>query len=234
MKISGVYKITNLVSGKSYVGSSKDIYGRWKRHRYDLRKGKHPNNHLQNAWNLYGDETFTIDIVEECSLDRDILLRREQYYLDVLTPEYNFCHIAGSTLGAKRSEETKAKMSMSNKGQRAWNKGMKLSDEWKRKIGESQVGKAISDEQKKHQSEIMKGRISPNKGKKMSEEQKEKLRLSHLGKVSPNKGKKMSEEQKVKISKANTGRRWTDEQKLYLREVLSAKKQASTPTGEKK
>ena len=54
-KISGVYKITNMVNGLFYISSSKDIHTRWKQHKKNLRNGDHNNTHLQNAWNLYGE-----------------------------------------------------------------------------------------------------------------------------------------------------------------------------------
>ena len=45
----GVYKITNLLNGKVYVGQTKEKFQRrfWL-HRWQLRKGKHDNKHLQN------------------------------------------------------------------------------------------------------------------------------------------------------------------------------------------
>jgi group I intron endonuclease len=44
------------------------------------------------------------------------LIQREQYYIDLLNPEYNICKIAGSNLGFKHSEITKEKLSISKKG----------------------------------------------------------------------------------------------------------------------
>lgn len=38
--------------------------------------------------------------------DKDILLEREQYYLNILNPAYNILKIAGSNAGHKQSEET--------------------------------------------------------------------------------------------------------------------------------
>ena len=82
----GIYKIENLIDGNLYYGSSKNIQKRWKTHRSQLDSGKHGNVYLQRAWIKYGNDSFIFEIVEECSLD--ILLEREQYYLD-LNPEYN-------------------------------------------------------------------------------------------------------------------------------------------------
>ncbi len=78
----GIYKITNKINQKFYIGSSERIRGRWVEHLYLLRSNQHTSTHLQNAWNLYKEENFTFEILEECS--KDILIKREQYYLDTL------------------------------------------------------------------------------------------------------------------------------------------------------
>lgn len=57
---------------------------------------------------------FSLEILEYCDLD--VLIKREQYYIDLLKPEYNIINIANSRLGSKQSEETKTKISISNKG----------------------------------------------------------------------------------------------------------------------
>ena len=77
----GIYKILNNSNGKFYIGSSKIIETRWKRHQIRLNRNYHSNKHLQYAWNKYGNAAFELSIVEEC--DVDVLLEREQYYLDV-------------------------------------------------------------------------------------------------------------------------------------------------------
>ena len=83
-KIYGVYKIINLVNGKIYVGSSKDIKNRWTQHIKALNEGTHGNIHLQNAWNKYHEENFKFKIIEECS--PEIQFEREQFYLNELNP----------------------------------------------------------------------------------------------------------------------------------------------------
>jgi group I intron endonuclease len=45
-----------------------------------------------------------------------LLLSREQYYIDILSPEYNILKVAGSKLGYKHSEATKIKISISKTG----------------------------------------------------------------------------------------------------------------------
>ena len=84
-KICGVYKITNIVNGKIYIGSSKDILNRWYQHERNLDEGNHGNAHLQNAWDKYGGKnSFTFEIIEECN--PTIQFEREQFYLDKLNP----------------------------------------------------------------------------------------------------------------------------------------------------
>ena len=61
----GIYKITNTANGKVYIGSSVDVHGRFNCHRSDLRNNRHGNQHLQNAWNLYGENSFVFEIIEE-------------------------------------------------------------------------------------------------------------------------------------------------------------------------
>jgi group I intron endonuclease len=82
----GIYKIENLVNGKRYYGSSKNIDKRWSDHKNQLRAGKHGNYYLQRAWVKYGEDKFSFEIIEECMVET--LLEREQHYLN-MSPEYN-------------------------------------------------------------------------------------------------------------------------------------------------
>lgn len=79
-KICGIYRITNTVNGKSYVGQSGNIKTRFEQHRSELRHNKHDNDYLQNAWNKYGEENFIFEIIKLCS--RDELDELEIYYID--------------------------------------------------------------------------------------------------------------------------------------------------------
>ena len=83
-KTCGVYKITNLVNGKIYVGSSKDIGQRWNQHKEYLNKNIHGNTHLQRAWDKYGENNFKFEIIEEC--EPVVRFEREQFYLNTLNP----------------------------------------------------------------------------------------------------------------------------------------------------
>ena len=82
----GVYRIKNLINGKCYYGSSKNIEKRWSRHKRELNNNTHINCILQRAWDKYGENNFIFEIIEVCAIN--VLLETEQKYLD-LQPDYN-------------------------------------------------------------------------------------------------------------------------------------------------
>src|SRR6185503_19285195 len=103
---SGIYKIINLINEKFYIGSAVNIRKRWNCHKYQLRKNKHPNSHLQNAWNKYGELNFKLELIEFIE-NKNELLFREQFYIDTLKPPYNLAPNAKSMLGFKHNEASK-------------------------------------------------------------------------------------------------------------------------------
>ena len=81
--MQGIYKIINIDTGKYYVGSSKTIVKRWGEHRLDLTRKVHDNEHLQSAWNLYGESKFKFVVVEQLpNITYSELLANEQRHLD--------------------------------------------------------------------------------------------------------------------------------------------------------
>lgn len=111
---AGVYNWLNLISGKSYVGSSINLGKRFQNYfNYNYISGSRQNMIIHKALLSYGYSNFKVEILEYCN--KDETLAREQYYLDLLKPEYNILKIAGSPLGVKHSEATKIKMRLSGK-----------------------------------------------------------------------------------------------------------------------
>ena len=153
----GIYKILNTVDGKQYIGSAVNFNRRKIVHWSRLRNGTHANSYLQSAWNKYGEDAFEFRVVGKCPSER--LIELEQEVMDHLKPEYNVYLTAGSSLGTKRSEETKRKMSVTRTGKKKSDEhkrklsaalvGIKRSEETKRKIGDAQVGKKLSSETKR-------------------------------------------------------------------------------------
>ena len=186
-KICGIYKIENLINHKVYIGQSIDISGRWLEHQIDLRGNRHQSKHLQNAWNKYGSENFSFEILEKCS--KEDLTEREQYWIDFyggINSKQNY-NSRGAGNSGLFSEETKKKLSDShmgiNKGKPIpWLENFDRSNlEYREKLSESLKGKKKS---KKHAQHISEGR----KGIVFSEEQKKKIGDSKRGKPTSLKG----------------------------------------------
>ena len=85
MRITGVYKITNNITGDFYIGSSKNIKNRWTQHKSPSIWSHHPNSKLYKDMAQYGLNNFSIEIIEET----DNLKEREQYWIEQLKPIYN-------------------------------------------------------------------------------------------------------------------------------------------------
>lgn len=105
----GIYIITNILNGKRYVGSSKNIYNRLHEHLHNLNHNKAHNKHLQSSWNKYGEDAFQYGILEYCK--EDVRFEREQYYIDVLVPEYNFSLNVVANINKQVSIETRLRIS---------------------------------------------------------------------------------------------------------------------------
>ena len=196
---SGIYSITS-PSGRRYIGSAVDIERRWTRHRKDLRAGSHGNINLQRAKAKYGLESLRFSILIIC--DPINLLIYEQIAIDGLAPEYNIAPIAGSSLGIKRSDEFKARVSRGGKGR-------VVSAETRAKIGAKHKGKKLTPEH------IQRWRAGL---KPVSIEDRRQLAAfmhtpeAKAKKAIAMKGHAVSKVAREKISAANLGRRRTPTQ----------------------
>ena len=188
-----IYKITNNINGKIYIGKHKtnnvdDGY---------MGSGKR----LWLAYRKYGMENFTkeilydvedaelMDFLEELIVDENFVKRKDTYNLRV-GGEGGWDYINSQPKSAEAIRKTAEA-----------NRGRHHSEEWKRKI-----------------SEKAKGRSSAFKGHHHSEETRSKLSKMNKGKTSTFKGKHHTEETKRKISEARKGFRLTDETKKKMSE----------------
>lgn len=78
---SGIYEIYNKVTGKRYIGSSKNIESRWKSHKRMLEQKNHHSIKLQHSYNKYKKKNFLYSILEECPENN--LFDREDYYIEL-------------------------------------------------------------------------------------------------------------------------------------------------------
>jgi len=76
----GIYRIINVVNNKVYIGNTLYLDNRWKQHKWYLNNNKHPNRHLQSAWNKDKSYSFDYFILERCEPEK--LLEREQFWID--------------------------------------------------------------------------------------------------------------------------------------------------------
>ncbi len=113
---SGIYCWVNKVYGSKYIGSSNNLYRRLLQYFNTKYLLKHENMVICRALLKHGYSNFDLEILEYC--DTKDLVKREQYYIDLLNPEYNILKKAGSLLGFKHREETIAKMSISKAGEK--------------------------------------------------------------------------------------------------------------------
>ena len=87
MKICGIYRITNTITGDFYIGSSKDIKRRWKEHKCKSSWGRYPNNPMYQDFQKFGLNNFAFEILAEVEIDS--LKETEQKFIEMLNPTYN-------------------------------------------------------------------------------------------------------------------------------------------------
>ena len=76
----GIYKITNQINNKCYIGQSIQIEKRWYQHKWLAKQNIYPEKALYLAFNKYGIENFTFEIIEIC--EKEKLNEREQYWIN--------------------------------------------------------------------------------------------------------------------------------------------------------
>jgi group I intron endonuclease len=108
---SGIYCLTNIITGKIYIGSAVNLTRRFREYfsiKYLTKELLVNNSYIYRALLKYGYSNFKLEIMEYCN--KESLISREQYYIDLLKPEYNLCLIAGSSLGRLVRKDTRLKL----------------------------------------------------------------------------------------------------------------------------
>jgi group I intron endonuclease len=172
-----VYKTTNQINGKYYIGKHKTTVDNIN----DDYLGS--GIILKQAIEKYGKENFTKEVIKIFN-DENSAFDYEQELVNKLLVEDKNCYniMTGGLGGRTLSDESKQKLSLINKGKPRSDKikkkisvtlkGRKISKEHKKKLSDAKKGKACSEETKKKLSLI-------NTGKKISEETKKKLSLGN-------------------------------------------------------
>lgn len=182
---SGIYAIVS--ENRVYIGSSKDLNERYKRHLSELKRNVHANSKLQKFVNKHGIGAIRFIVVEFCDISD--LISLEQKWIDETKSAERATGFNMNPVADKppMTETTRKKISKAQIGRTAPNKGVPMSDE---------------------QRALMTGR-------KMSDESRGKMREAKL--KNPVKywlGKKHSDETRAKISNAQIGKTVSDESRL--------------------
>lgn len=222
--IAGIYRITNTVNGKVYIGSASCTGGRFKAHQYRLRAGSHHSVKLQRAWDKYGEAAFVFEIIER--VEDGSLIEREQHWIDhydAARSGYNVASVAGRTAGVLWSEERKRAASERMLG-------VPKSPEHRSAMSACRVGKKHSEETRRRISERARARYQDpeqaakagrhNLGRKHSEEVRQRMSAAHVARYTPEerakcaeraRGRKHTEEAKAKIAESNRRRIYSPE-----------------------
>jgi len=190
---TGIYKIES-PTGKVYIGQSINIEKRWGTY---LCLNCKNQIKLFNSLKKYGSENHVFEIIEECLEEQ--LLKKEtywkEYYLEQLGWKYMlFCELYDMGSKGPRSEETKQKIGLANKGKKRTQehilnlkKGKKnISQETRNKISKAKKGKPLWEDGRSHSqyyTQEIKDKISKgNKGKLIKKESIDKI---NYGKSKP-------------------------------------------------
>ena len=179
----GIYKITS-PNNKIYIGQSVDIYKRWNYHK-KLYSNDSPK--LYYSLKKYGSENHIFEILETCKINElNIKERFWQEFFNSIEIGLNCVYTKTNDKSGKLSEETKIKISQSQKGKiiseeckirlRLYNLGKKQSKETVEKRVSKLRGKNIPEWQKLFLSESRLKNNNPFFGKNHSEISKEKMR----------------------------------------------------------
>lgn len=191
-----IYMLNNKINSKKYIGMTGVKYPSTRKgqHLHNLRKNKHDNDHLQSAFNSYGEEVFDFVILYDNLTENEAKNKERELITFYNTQDRNFGY----------NVEPGGEI-------------ISLSEESKNKIRNALKGRKISEEQRKAHSELMKHN-NPMSGKTHTTEAREKIRKASL--LRSKESRLHSEETKEKIGAAHRGRKMSIEQ----REKISSSK----------
>jgi hypothetical protein len=211
--VIGIYKITNLVNKKVYIGQSIDI-----EYRFNSYKRLHCEDQpkLYHSLNKYGIEAHSFEIITECNIED--LNRLERYYQDLYNVLDRDCGLnlkltSYDDKSGYYSNESKEKISntLKRKYQSGElmppNKGKIFSEETRKKLSIASTGKKMSDDTKNKIRQKNKGENAYWFGKNHTNETKLKIKENHQSKkenyIHSMLGKKHNENTRLKMAKNN-------------------------------
>lgn len=135
-----VYKITNKINNKFYIGISNNVSRRWNNHKHFSTKGT--NHPFYNALRKYGFDTFVVETLytfksrqEACEKEKELILQ--------LSPHYNIAKGGEGGFVVTNTEDWKKKLKIARVGRKPA-LGMKHTEETKLKCSEAAKRKELS------------------------------------------------------------------------------------------
>ena len=170
-----IYKITNILNNKIYIGQTNNYRRRFNEHKSSLRRNKHQNKCLQEDYNKCGFNYFTFELLEQCNTKSEAI-DREDYWINYYgginsSSIYNECDKSGHNTLYKQNQ---AKAQLNNH---------KITTQGKLNISKAHKGKKLSQQQINHIKQNAKN--NPNygmKNKTHSIESRNKMSLAKKGK----------------------------------------------------
>ena len=180
-----IYKITNEINGKGYIGKTKRPEKRWREHFY---RKKSVNYAIHNAIKKYGKDNFRFEIIAETTKEEvdDLEIKLIAEHKTFIT-EHGYNETRGGDGGAmsedvrkrisetlkrkyasgelkapEKSEEGRKRISEAKMGN-SWNKGRVFTEEHRKKLSESGKGKKKrpkTEEEKKRHSMLLKAKYA--------------------------------------------------------------------------
>lgn len=237
---SYVYKITNKINQKVYIGKSNNPEVRWKIHLYTVNHSekKHGFSYIHAAIRKYGIENFIFEIIGDYSSEEDALSAEIKYIKEHNSRDreigYNLTNGGEGQAGRIQSKEEREKRSAvmiarNNRGTNNKNYGKKLSEEHKKKISEGNAGKILSQETRLNISISKMGKANGMYGKIESLESRKKRgkKISKTKKESKSQPIIISIETKERLKKATlekASQKLTDEQKDLIINYYNSEK----------
>lgn len=155
--VVGIYKITNMINGKFYIGASNNVRRRLLEHR--TKRKTSGCKSISLAIKKYGKENFSFELIDECGLE--VLQEREVFWIAETKPKYNRCSGGKGCPGHTVSDATRK--ILSKKGKAHWDR---MTEEERKLRVETQL-------------------TGPKEGHVVSEETRNKIRKSRLGSTMP-------------------------------------------------
>jgi len=145
-----VYKLTNTITGKFYVGSTYNLKSRMKYHRYSA--DRNPNKELGGDIIKYGWSAFSVEVLEECT--RENVRERERFYIESLNAVEVGYNMTKATTYSDSMKMYNAKMWKDEEYREA--RSRQSSEVQKKRLQNPEYLKAKSDQLKRYTDSLKK------------------------------------------------------------------------------